>query len=425
MLLRGSYPRALRLPPGAQRLLLLARAAWLPLVALLFLALGVALVLGRLPLPWDDSLGFNSLARGLVVAFAVGALLRAPGATWRGTPLAGPLLAYLAACAASVALNGGNWGELRTFATACGLYVAARAIARGLGPGWLLHWLGLVTIGIVARELLHDPSLLLLDEAKRLTLVTDNPNTLGYAFAVLVPVFVGAAARRGGMALAYAIAGSFGAVLTFSRAAWVALLLGTALLAARREPSAQRRSVLVATAIAGICAALVLSPGRSFADAQRLRIATTSLALFGEHWPVGVGFGSVNLGRVFAARHLELFGSGLFLYHSHNFYIDILTGTGIVGAPAAAWLLTRLVVPALRQARGRCSIEAAARAVSLLAFLAIGLLDTPFYHGRLAYLLAVLWALFETIDRSDPPRAACYAGEAAPAPALARAASDS
>jgi O-antigen ligase len=285
---------------------------------------------------------------------------------------------------------------------------------------------------VLVHELWHQPALLWLREERRHALVTEHPNTLGFALALLLPVLLAATARRRMRAAACLYASAASAVLlaTFSRAAWLAFAasLVALALATRRTRSAgdgtarlavaDSRIRIEAAAFAAVLlttAVATLSRGRSGGDAQRLRILETSWSLFREHWLLGIGFGSGNLEPLFPVRYLEHHGESLFLFHSHDLYLDLLTGCGVVGALAALALFLcvgHVCRRALRDARGRAArAEAAGHAISFGVFLALGLVDTPLYHGRLLFLSVVLWAMLDggaacAVRSHEPKKAA-------------------
>jgi O-antigen ligase len=381
----------------------------LPPLALTLLWLAAAtIVLDRFPLPGGDSFGFRSLARNVAIVVVLGHLAGAPALRLAPASLAGPLLAYLGAAILSVAVNGEVWGDVRLLGVAIAFYVAARAIAaHGFGSMQLLHWLG-VLIGLqLLREFVTQPELLLLREDLRNTLVTDHPNSVGYTFAVLLPLFLGVALRPSGGTLAklYALFAPIGLLITFSRSAWATAVLGVLvmLLARRRwvRTARQTASLFGAVALVAVLVAAIvsLSTDRTAADLQRLRILNASLSLFRDHWLVGVGFGGPNFEDAFPARYLEIYGEGLFLFHSHNAVVDVLACTGLVGAAAMSWLvwrLARLALRALRAAPAASSSEGIGMAVSIAVFLVMGLFDVPATHPKLMLVFAVALAFVET-----------------------------
>jgi O-antigen ligase len=271
----------------------------------------------------------------------------------------------------------------------------------------LVHWLGVFVVLQLLRELINQPQLLFLREDLRNTLVTDHPNSVGYTLAVLLPLFLGVALqRRGGApAVLYALLAPFGLLITFSRSAWATAVLGVLamLLVLRRRARSARQTALLVGAVALVAIVVVsivsLSTTRTEADLQRLRIVAAAMSLFRDHWLVGVGFGGPNFKDAFPARYLEMYGEGLFLFHSHNTVVDVLACTGIIGAAAAAWLVWRLAVLALRALRAApaaLTSEGIGMAVTIAVFLAMGLFDVPATHPKLMLVFAVVLAFIET-----------------------------
>ncbi len=387
-----------------------------------FVALGAALVFGRVSLPLGLAFGYRSSARNLALLFLAGALL---GGARRLVPRSqvGPaLLAFLVVAALSLLGSEGGAGNLRMLASGLGVFYATRRVcdARG-GRRWLFHWLGLIVVAVLVRELWNDPSLLALHAARRLEVVTENPNTLGFAAALLTPLFLARTgdARDHRLAWTYAACGSVIVLLSYSRAAWVGLALGTLLLAldacVRERDARVTKPVVAAGALALLVAAITLvSHERGFADAQRLRIGATSLSLLAEHWLTGIGFGGQSLARWFPERHLELYGESLFLFHSHNLYLDVLVGTGAAGALALAVLLGTLARGALRSVHTARTPERRREAlgdgVAIAVFLLLSFVDTPLYHGRLVVLGAVTWAMAESTRLRSSASAAQKSG---------------
>lgn len=364
------------------------------------------LVLNRAILPLGLSFGYRSFSRNIAIVMTLGVFLGARGMPRPRSSLTVPMWIFLTAIYLSVAVNHGRWADVRSFGYTVGLFFGASAIASSPeGRRWLFHWLGLLVAFTVAVEIYRNPAILQFRESLRNTMVTAHPNTLGGFFAVLAPLFIGGlddrSARR--WAPLYLGCAILGATLTFSRLSLAGLLVGsgTVLLASwlRRYP--------MRVAMTGIGAALVvlgtigyLSLGRSEADWQRLRIIHSSLTIFAEHWPLGIGFGVENLEKFFPARYEELYGTRLWLYHSHNMYVDVLVASGVVGAFAAAWFfwhLGRIAWLAVRhsQADPRIRRVGAGFAAMVVVFFLLGIGDMPLYHERLLFPIGIAWGLMD------------------------------
>ena len=381
------------------------RPRWRSICIVLFVLLVPAIVVGRITLIGNVGAGFRSLTRNFVVLVLAGAVLGVPGIRIRRSSLAVPLLTFLAAVSLATAWNNGHFGEVRLLVLAATLFVACRALVSDQRTSAVLfHWLGLYVVASVAAEVITRPELLLFQPWLRDQLVYIHPNTLGGILAILLPLFVAAAIRSSHRlaACVYALASLIGIGLSFSRAAWLAAAVGAAVftIARRRGP---RRAGALAAPIGGLLAtglvAGLLSIGRSGADWQRLRILETSLSLFREHWLLGIGYGIANLSEQFPPRYVERYGQSLFLFHSHNLYVDLLVGTGLVGAAAGLWLLWRMTATALEtRALARSDAErneAAGYVTAAVLILFLGLTDSLFYHSQVMVIFGVLWALIE------------------------------
>ncbi len=404
---------------------------WRPAAVVVFWLLLPVCVAGRITLFGGLSTGgFKSFTRNFELFVIAGALLGADGLRLRRSRLTAPLLCLLAAVWLSVEWNHGIRGEARLLAYMIGLYFAARALAEGPGgTGLLFHWLGLFAAGKVLGELVVNPDLLGFDPLLRTELRLMHPNTLGGALAVAMPVFVAAlGGERRAAAAFYTAVSALGILLSFSRSALICATIGLAIAAVgrRARPWFVRAwwwVVAVVLTAAGVFVAH-LSMGRSDADWQRLRILRAALTLFQDHWLLGIGFGIENLRRLFPARYIELYGESLFLYHSHNLYVDLLVGTGVLGAAAGLWLMLRLcteVLEARRCATSRAErTETAAYLASVTVVLLLGLTDSLFYQSEIMVLLGILWALIETRLRAlVPPGDGPPAPQAGPAAGLA------
>ncbi|MFN8598990.1 MAG: O-antigen ligase family protein [Candidatus Binatia bacterium] len=422
------HPRRAAALPSLRRWWAIVLLRWRTALEIALAALALAFLLGHLPLPEPLDTSYRSCARIVALLFLGGALAGAPGVALSRSRIGAALLVLALAATASVVAAGGRTAAVSALWTALGVFHAVRAVAADeRGRRRLLHGLGLVCVGILARELWHEPRLLVLREAHRHGMVTEHPNTLGFALALLLPVLLAASARRSlrAPACVYVAAGTVVLLATFSRAAWLGLAGSVLALAfATRAPQTRvgvsrvRRSSRVRTELALVAAAVlvlavaVVSLDRNGGDTQRLRILGTSWSLFREHWPLGVGFGSGNLEPLFPVRYLERHGESLFLFHSHDLYLDLLTGSGVAGAVAAVALFATLATVAWRAlsvARHRAArAEAAGYATSLGVFFALGLVDTPLYHGRLLLVSVTLWAMLDVFAecsvRSHEPK---------------------
>jgi O-antigen ligase len=413
--------------PGGAAALDAARRLWRPACVVAFFFLIAVLVPGRVPLPGGGSIGFKSLARNVAVAVLIGAWLRADGLVLLRSRLVAPLAGLALAAWASVLVNAGAAGDARYLVVVIGVFYAARLLAAGRGGHDLLfHWLGAFAIATVAAELLWNPSLLELDPAMRDTLRFTHPNSLGGSLAVMLPVFAAALLddRHPFAGALYVAAAALGIALSFSRSGLLASVVAVVLVVAGRRtplPLVKRPWRLAGVAVAAMAAVAWLSLDRGEADSQRLRILNASLSLFAEHPLLGIGFGIENLRRVFPARYIELYGQSLFLFHSHNMYVEALVAMGFAGALALAWLVVRLATLAIDVRRRAVSpgerASASGLAASVAAFLLLGATDSLFYQAQTMIAVAVVWAILD--DRCAGPPEPVRAGTAPSSRSLA------
>ncbi|MBY0275072.1 hypothetical protein K2Z84_07015, partial [Candidatus Binatia bacterium] len=191
-----------------------ALAQWRHAVELGLAMLAVTFVLGRFPLPGLLDFGYRSCARGVALLFVGGVVARAPGLAPSRSRIGFGLLAVTLAASASVALADGRTAAVGALWTALGLFHAVRAVAaEDRARRRLVHGLGLLCTAVLVHELWHQPALLWLREERRHALVTEHPNTLGFALALLLPVLLAATARRRMRAAACQYASAASAVL--------------------------------------------------------------------------------------------------------------------------------------------------------------------------------------------------------------------
>ncbi len=379
---------------------------WKPVLWVLLCVQLPVIVLNRLELPFEISFGFRSFSRNVAIFMVLGVWLGAPGLPRPRSSLTLPMLVFFFVIGASVALGGGRWADVRSFGVAIGLFYGARSLAADAeGRRRLFHWIGLVVLGTVVAEIVGNPEILRLRESLRHTMVTAHPNTLGGVFAIFSPLFLGASEDRSArrMAPVYLVAAILGVVFTFSRLALGGLLVGSAVVLLadrlRRSPARLVLSGVVAACVV-VGAIFYLSLGRAEADWQRLQIIYTSLTLFAESWPLGIGYGVENLEALFPSRYEEIYGQPLWLFHSHNMYVDLLVGTGVFGMASAVWLFWRLLRVGWRAVRDAPPDPAMRRvgaglAGTVVVFLWVGIGDMPLYHERLLFPLVMAWGLMD------------------------------
>ncbi len=204
-------------------------------------------------------------------------------------------------------------------------------------------------------------------------------------------------------------------VLTFNRGTWVGVLLGMAVLVLLGEIE-RRRAVIAVLLLAGVVALLTTSMfgeidverqvvdfmhfSHSSAQSRIVRwISAINVIL--DHPLLGVGYNNYALvyGRYSIIEGLtRMYGS------PHNMYVDIITGTGMIGFAVFMTLLVRLwrqMLANMRAALPR-DMRQMSRAIFLgfVFFLGSGLFDSfLFKPHHSSYVIVVLWAMSTAIHR--------------------------
>jgi O-antigen ligase len=192
-------------------------------------------------------------------------------------------------------------------------------------------------------------------------------------------------------------------ILTYSRAAWVG-----ATLASLAYLISCRQWKLVAAILAFCCAIVVVVPAlrdrlfslaTPWSDAsisERIMLLREASAIGWNNPILGVGYGR---GRVKAALRGRLRGSEFEnnpLWHTHNVYVELFAGAGLLGLGSFLWMIGS----GFAQAAGSAAQDASADgwlgfalASSWLAMVLCGFGDVPFFHHETRILLFTLFGL--------------------------------
>jgi O-antigen ligase len=395
-----------------------SRLATIFTVALALLLLSI--VFGELHLPGTSfAIHYKTLARALPLAWLACLLLPAGRAVLPYQPAASdfPLALFTFVTALSVACGGGHWGDVRNLVAAIGVGLLARSLFAPSGRRVLLiALLGATLVVIVGHELAVHPDLLPPHEVGRYSLVTTNPNVLGFLFAMAAPLLLGTAlasrSARRWMAMAGCAVAVLGVLLSFSRVAAVGLAAGNFMVLASLPRSRRALGIgaVVMVAFVAISRPDRWIPLRAPGDGDRPRIMYTALQLALEHPVLGIGFGINNLEEHFADRYEALYGERIFRFHTANQLLDLLAGTGIIGTALALWWVVRVgrrALAHLREADNTAARVTAAGGVGAgLAIALMSMAEPPLYQGKLLPLLfLVLTAIELGPDPADPSHA--------------------
>jgi putative inorganic carbon (HCO3(-)) transporter len=240
----------------------------------------------------------------------------------------------------------------------------------------------------------HDPSLLEFELFHRFTFPLDSWNTAGYLFAMSIPLSLFVALTQAGMWRALGLfacaAQILALLLTFSRGAWLGWFASMIYLVMWTRRWSYLGILILLTAESMLAAPPLLNRLASFAQPQgdesiteRVQLLKSSVQLGMENPVLGVGYGR---GRVKEALRGRLQGTVLEdrpIWHTHNVYVELFAGTGILGLGSFLWLIGQTLVRVSQAALGRNGAErflGFALGASWLAALVAGLGDIPFYH---------------------------------------------
>lgn len=344
------------------------------------------------PLAWTKLfIAEFTLAKLLVLnaglALAAFAALARPSAIAAGrTALDIPLAAGLSVIVLSAALSDDPMTSLRgrydSYAYgAWGLVLAAASYqlaARGARgrEDEASRWLGWSAAAVggyaILQKLGIDPvfHVKVLPTGNRAVSTLGSPVDLGAFLALLWPLTVRRVdAERSALPMILAVLVAGGLIASGSRGAMFAAAVGSACywLLSRREPgSALARSLGAAALAVALVLAWSFRSGASVRDLARREVWKTAWAAFQlRPW---LGWGPDGFEDMFkllrSDRFVEILGSSTYQAYAHNDLLHVLSGTGLLGAAAYAWLLVALCLAAKRALQ---SAEGRGRAAALFS----------------------------------------------------------
>lgn len=334
------------------------------------------LIVVAVPLAWTKLfIAEFTLAKLLVLnaglALAAFAALARPALIAAGrTALDIPLAAGLAVIVLSAALSDdpmtslrgrydsyayGVWGLILAAASS---QLAARG-ARGReeeASRWLVWSAAAVGGYAILQKLGIDPIFQIkeLPTGGRAVSTLGSPVDLGAMLALLWPLAVRRVdAERSALPFILAALVAGGLIASGSRGAMLAAAAGTFCywLLSRREPgSALRRSLGAAALAVTFVLAWSFRSGASVRDLARREVWKAALTAFQlRPW---LGWGPDGFEDAFkilrSDRFVEILGSSTYQAYAHNDLLHVLSGTGLLGAAAYAWLLFALCLAAKR-----------------------------------------------------------------------------
>jgi len=305
-------------------------------------------------------------------------------------------------------------GDYRYFVFAC---VHAVMLVDVLTDKQRLRWtmlsLGILPAILVMRGFVNAPAILSIDLAHRFGFPLDHPHTAGFVLAVTVPLGLWCVTTekgwRRGLAAISCLLQLLALILTFSRGAWVGAalsLLGYAILRKQWKPVVIVFGLFLVAlwAIPALRVRLLslAKPQQDVAISERMMLANEATRLGIDNPVLGVGYGRGRLKEALRGRLRGTEYEHKPIWHTHNLYVELFAGTGLLGLGAFLWMAGAALICALRSAWHPTRPDAllcAALASSWIAVLSCGFGDVPFFHHETRILLFTLLGLIGIVCR--------------------------
>ena len=378
------------------------------------LGLSVALLgIGRVAFPGGGSVSAWSVSRTTFFFWLILKLLLLIRFGWRRTGLSGlttisPLFFFLIAVTVSLLPDFHQAGDYRYFFFGCAHAVMlVDLFSSGPQRRWLPLLLGLAPLVLVARGFAHDPSVLDFDLSHRFTFPLDSWNTAGYVLAMSIPLCLLVTIIYAGWWRALGLLSCAGQmlalILTFSRGAWLGWGASVVYLAVTTKIWKYIAVLVILTTTFVLITPALRNRLATFSEPQsdqsikeRVQLLKSSLQLGMENPMLGLGYGR---GRLKESLRSRLEGTVLEdspIWHTHNVYVELFAGTGLLGLLSFLWLigqtLLRMSQAAIRR-DGAERLAGFAISASWIAAIVTGVGDIPFYHHETRILFFSLFAL--------------------------------
>jgi O-antigen ligase len=319
-----------------------------------------------------------------------------------------PLLFFFTAVTLSLLPDFHQAGDYRYFFFGCAhavMLVDVFSAARQ--TRWLPWLLGLLPLILVARGFVHDPSILDFDLSRRFTFPLDSWNTAGYVLAMSIPLCLLVTIVNAGWWRALGLVSCAGQmlalILTFSRGAWLGwtasmIYLGFTL---KKWQYLAALAVLATTCVL-IAPSLrnrlftISQPHSDQSIRERLQLLKSSLQLGMENPVLGVGYGRGRLKENLRSRLQGTILEDSPIWHTHNVYVELFAGTGLLGLLSFLWLIGQTLLRVSQAALRRDGAERLVGfglAASWVAAIVTGVGDIPFYHHETRIFFFSLFAL--------------------------------
>lgn len=284
-----------------------------------------------------------------------------------------------------------------------------RCIGALVTSGTIVAIIGIVqySLGVVSNKAWLDTDYFF-DIKGRVVSLFDNPNILSIYLVMILPfaIYMMITASKGKARLLGAI--SVGSiilctVLTWSRGAWVAAILSVILFLLIYSKKTVRYLIFGSVCVPFVSFFLPQSVVRRFTSIGDLADSSTlyrvytwkgSARLIGDYFLSGIGYGTNAYQTVYpqyAYAGIEA------AEHSHSLLLQIIIGTGIIGAIAFViimFLFTQMNLEHIRDTKDISKkMIVCASFCAIIAALIFGLFDFTWYNYRIFFLFWIIFAI--------------------------------
>jgi len=298
----------------------------------------------------------------------------------------------------------------------------------------------LVVLFSVAQVITIDYIALIPEEMKgglaevkgRISSIFDSPNILAPYLLLALPFLFsvitisGSGRKEKGMLFALWFLGLCCLVCTFSRNAWLAVLMSTALMALL-SLSGRIKRILIASVLIllFIFAAAWMLKGdtvrsylyRKGPDMSRMVTYRTALTMAKERPVLGVGIGNFRTAfPLYFSRGDITFFDGSAAWSAHNTLLNFTVETGIPGGAAFVWFITTVLLRLVRgRKRGPSEVTLIQGCLwSILALLLFGVFDCTISHHKCGFaFFFITGCAMGLLEAGDDKSAAAQSDEAA------------
>lgn len=278
-------------------------------------------------------------------------------------------------------------------------------------------------IGVVPTEEGWTDPTLFPDLTTRVFGNLDNPNILAQYLEFIIPLAFGLFWTVKSYAKKAIFLGSMAVMLlclifTFSRGGWIAFALSIIVFAILKD-----RRILLLGAVLSLVSVYflpqsiierLLSVGNlnESSNAYRTFIWASTINMIKDYWYSGVGLGVNAFEKLYNAFYIR---EGVFAFHSHNLYLEILAETGVIGMFTFLGVIFstfRNGITALINTKDTL-IKTIVSALlgGMVAFMFHGISENSFYNFKIVFMFWFVVSLVVSIKEMQPVAVRPVVGE--------------